>query len=81
MTVGDASNFLDIVLNFGSTEIKHDNLIAQMKRKGMKIVFYGDDTWTKLFPNSFYRQQGVSSFFVSDFYEVCRYPCTVLIEE
>lgn len=72
MTVGDTSNFLDIALNFGSTQIKYDNIISQMKRRGMKVVFYGDDTWTKLFPNSFYRAEGVPSFFVSDFYQVWR---------
>lgn len=70
MTVGDTSNFLDIALNFGSSQIKHDNIIAQMKRKGWKTVFYGDDTWIKLFPNMFYRYEGVTSFFVSDFYDV-----------
>ncbi|CAG7835545.1 unnamed protein product, partial [Allacma fusca] len=35
------------------------------------IVFYGDDTWLRLFPgNEFTRAEGVSSFFVTDFYEV-----------
>ena len=70
MTVGDTSNFLDIALNFGSSQIKYDNIVTQMKRKGLKVVFYGDDTWIKLFPHSFYRDEGVPSFFVSDFHEV-----------
>ena len=36
-----------------------------------KIVFYGDDTWIKLFPHSIFdRHQGLQSFFVTDFKEI-----------
>ncbi|KAI9686314.1 MAG: major facilitator super transporter protein, partial [Bogoriella megaspora] len=35
-----------------------------------KLVFYGDDTWLKLFPGFFSDSDGTSSFFVSDFTEV-----------
>lgn len=46
-----------------------DNLISQMKTQG-KIIFYGDNTWTKLFPDTFTRQgENVDSLFVNDFYE------------
>ena len=31
---------------------------------------FGDDTWSKLFPDTFSRQDPVSSFFVSDYTEV-----------
>ena len=30
-----------------------------------RLVFYGDDTWLKLFPGFFERADGTSSFFVS----------------
>ena len=30
-----------------------------------KLVFYGDDTWLKLFPGMFARHDGTTSFFVS----------------
>ena len=31
---------------------------------------YGDDTWLKLFPGRFTREEGTSSFFVTDYKEV-----------
>ena len=31
---------------------------------------FGDDTWTRLFPGKFLRQDPVTSFFVSDYKEV-----------
>ena len=38
----------------------------QLKAKpGGKLVMYGDDTWLKLFPQTFSRADGTSSFFVS----------------
>ena len=68
MTSGTVPNFIDLVLNFGASQINVDNLIWQMKSYG-KIVFYGDDTWTKLFPGIFSRQgENVDSLFVNDFY-------------
>lgn len=68
MTSGTVPNFIDLVLNFGASEMNVDNLISQMTTQG-KIVFYGDNTWTKLFPNTFTRQgENVDSLFVNDFY-------------
>ena len=34
------------------------------------MVFYGDDTWIRLFPNSFQRQDPTTSFYVNDYTEV-----------
>ena len=34
------------------------------------MTFFGDDTWTRLFPGKFLRQDPVTSFFVSDYTEV-----------
>ena len=56
--------------NFGSKELQEDNLIEQWKLKGRKLIFFGDDTWLKLFPNHFVRSDGTTSFFVSDYTEV-----------
>lgn len=44
--------------------------IAQMERSHMRMVHYGDDTWLKLFPNAFMREDGTTSFFVADYTEV-----------
>lgn len=43
-----------------------------MKRQNKSIVFYGDNVWTKMFPEEhFFKRKGenVDSFFVNDFYE------------
>ncbi|KAI0023171.1 GPI ethanolamine phosphate transferase [Xylariomycetidae sp. FL0641] len=76
MTTGSTPSFLDAILSFdeadtSSTLSVQDTWLAQMKAKGTgKLVMYGDDTWLKLFPDTFDRADGTSSFFVSDFTEV-----------
>lgn len=70
ITTGTVSSFIDILLNFGNTSIKQDNIIKQAKRNNKTMIFYGDDTWLKLFPNEFNRFEGTSSFYVVDFKEV-----------
>nr|CAD7590243.1 unnamed protein product [Timema genevievae] len=70
LTTGTVPNFIDVVLNLASPEISEDSILRQAMEHGNKIVFYGDDTWLKLFPDSFIRSEGTTSFFVSDFTEV-----------
>lgn len=70
MTVGSVSNFVDVVLNLGSSEVHQDNILSQAAKMKKNIIFYGDDTWIKLFPRVFSRYEGTTSFFVSDFIEV-----------
>lgn len=71
ITTGSVPSFLDVILNFAesdtsSTLATQDTWLAQMKAKGTgKMVMYGDDTWIKLFPESFDRADGTSSFFVA----------------
>jgi ethanolamine phosphate transferase 2 subunit G len=71
ITTGSIPSFLDVILNFAesdttSTLATQDTWLAQMKAKGTgKMVIYGDDTWIKLFPDSFDRMDGTSSFFVA----------------
>jgi ethanolaminephosphotransferase len=71
ITTGSIPSFLDVILNFAesdttSTLATQDTWLAQMKAKGTgKLVMYGDDTWIKLFPDSFDRMDGTSSFFVA----------------
>ncbi len=71
LTTGSIPSFLDVILNFAesdtsSTLAQQDTWLAQMraKRHG-KLIMYGDDTWLKLFPDTFSRADGTSSFFVS----------------
>ncbi|KAF2811135.1 alkaline phosphatase-like protein [Mytilinidion resinicola] len=71
ITTGSIPSFLDVILNFAesdttSTLAHQDTWLAQLKAKeGGKLVMYGDDTWLKLFPDTFSRADGTSSFFVS----------------
>ncbi|CZT05818.1 probable GPI ethanolamine phosphate transferase 3 [Rhynchosporium agropyri] len=79
ITTGSTPSFLDLILNFAesdtsSTLATQDTWLAQMKAKGTgKMIMYGDDTWLKLFPETFDRADGTSSFFVS----VSRDPVTI----
>ena len=59
-----------MVLNFDSAALQEDNLISQFKHAKKEIVFYGDDTWMRLFPEHFKRSDGTTSFFVTDYTEV-----------
>ncbi|KAH7299414.1 hypothetical protein KP509_24G010200 [Ceratopteris richardii] len=51
---GSIAGFLDAAFNF-NTQV---------------MVMYGDETWLHLFPDSFFRNDGVCSFFVKDRVEV-----------
>jgi ethanolamine phosphate transferase 2 subunit G len=68
---GSVPSFLDVILNFAESDttsslINQDNWLSQLKtRNHGKLVMYGDDTWLKLFPDTFSRADGTSSFFVS----------------
>ncbi|KAJ5279897.1 GPI ethanolamine phosphate transferase 2 [Penicillium angulare] len=75
MTTGSVPSFLDVILNIAesdtsSTLAYQDTWLAQLKARGDRLVMYGDDTWLKLFPGTFDRADGTTSFFVSDFVEV-----------
>jgi len=70
LTTGGIPGFIDVVFNFDSKSLQEDNLISQMKTANKKLVFYGDDTWMKLFPGHFARTDGTTSFFVTDYTEV-----------
>jgi ethanolaminephosphotransferase len=66
IVTGGIPSFSDYLNNFQSSAIDQDNIIWQMQRHSKCIAFYGDDTWIKLFPNSFSRYEGTTSFFVAD---------------
>ena len=71
LTTGSVPSFLDLILNFAESDTtsslaSQDTWLAQLQAKSGNLVFYGDDTWLKLFPESlFARSDGTSSFFVS----------------
>ncbi|KAJ8343991.1 hypothetical protein SKAU_G00313200 [Synaphobranchus kaupii] len=70
LTTGSIPGFMDVVMNLNSPALLEDNLLWQAKAAGKKIIFYGDDTWVRLFPKHFMEYDGTTSFFVSDYTEV-----------
>ncbi|KAL1963199.1 hypothetical protein VTN77DRAFT_8632 [Rasamsonia byssochlamydoides] len=76
ITTGSVPSFSDVILNLAESESMsdltyQDTILAQFKaRLKGRLVMYGDDTWLKLFPHTFDRADGTTSFFVSDFFEV-----------
>uniref|UniRef100_A0A182N1Y4 GPI ethanolamine phosphate transferase 2 C-terminal domain-containing protein n=1 Tax=Anopheles dirus TaxID=7168 RepID=A0A182N1Y4_9DIPT len=69
MTSGAVPSFLDVILNLGSPEMTLDTFLYQMKQRQQKVVFYGDNTWTNMFPDMFHRRgENADSLYVNDFY-------------
>ncbi|RNA44936.1 GPI ethanolamine phosphate transferase 2 [Brachionus plicatilis] len=69
---GIIPEFIDILWNFNTTYLAEDNIIRQFNLQNSPVIFYGDDTWLKLFrPNeSFVRYEGTTSFMASDYDQV-----------
>ena len=70
MISGTVPGMGDMIANFNSQEMIQDNLIKIWTEKNRTLTFFGDDTWIRLFPNSFVRSEGTHSFFVNDITEV-----------
>ncbi|KAM7155916.1 GPI ethanolamine phosphate transferase 2 isoform 3-T3 [Molossus nigricans] len=70
LMTGSLPGFVDVIRNFNSPTLLEDNVITQAKAAGKRIIFYGDETWVKLFPKHFVEYDGTTSFFVSDYTEV-----------
>uniref|UniRef100_A0A8C5AVZ3 GPI ethanolamine phosphate transferase 2 C-terminal domain-containing protein n=1 Tax=Gadus morhua TaxID=8049 RepID=A0A8C5AVZ3_GADMO len=70
LTTGSIPGFIDVVMNLNSPALLEDNLLWQAQAAGKRMIFYGDDTWLRLFPKLFMERDGTTSFFVSDYTEV-----------
>ncbi|XP_061642847.1 GPI ethanolamine phosphate transferase 2 isoform X3 [Phyllopteryx taeniolatus] len=68
LTTGSIPGFIDVLMNLNSPALLEDNLIWQAKTAGKKMIFYGDETWVRLFPKHFMEYDGTLSF-VSDYTE------------
>jgi predicted AlkP superfamily pyrophosphatase or phosphodiesterase len=69
MLSGGITNFFETSEEFGSSEVKEDNVLAQLRaRKGKRndIVFYGDYIWSPMFGKYFDRHQEYESLNVRD---------------
>lgn len=71
---GSLPGFVDVIRNLNSPVLLEDNVIRQAKAAGKRMIFYGDETWLKLFPKHFVEYDGTTSFFVSDYTEVSFLP-------
>ncbi|XP_050011566.1 GPI ethanolamine phosphate transferase 2 isoform X2 [Alexandromys fortis] len=70
LMTGSIPGFVDVIRNLNSPVLLEDNVIRQAKAAGKRMIFYGDETWLKLFPKHFVEYDGTTSFFVSDYIEV-----------
>ncbi|CAD5206704.1 unnamed protein product [Bursaphelenchus okinawaensis] len=66
MMTGSFPAFIEAGANFAAAEVEEDNLLSQMNNSAKHVVFYGDDTWTQLFPNYFSEAVPMDSFNVKD---------------
>lgn len=69
---GTPPTFVDVVRNLAAGELREPNFVheflAQRAPDGhaRTAVFYGDETWLKMFPHTFApRSEGTTSFFVT----------------
>ncbi|XP_053213454.1 GPI ethanolamine phosphate transferase 2-like [Panonychus citri] len=68
---GIKPNFLDLIRNLNAVSFNEDNLIDRAKQSGKRMIFYGDDTWLKMFPGeTFIRHDVTYSFFATDYTQV-----------
>lgn len=70
LMTGSIPGFIDVIRNLNSPVLLEDNVVTRAKAAGKRIIFYGDDTWVKLFPKHFVEYDGTTSFIVSDYTEV-----------
>lgn len=83
ITTGSVPSFSDVILNIAESEsmstLTHQDTILGQLKKGLpgKLVMYGDDTWLNLFPDTFDRSDGTTSFFVSVNTSTCSASCHI----
>lgn len=70
LLTGTVPGFGDVALNLNAAAIGEDNWVYQARTAGLRVAFYGDDTWLRILPGHFNRHDGTTSFFVSDYTEV-----------
>ncbi|VDM52616.1 unnamed protein product, partial [Angiostrongylus costaricensis] len=70
MTSGVVPTLISLVTNFFATENVEENWVNSAAAAGRRVIFFGDDTWLRLFPKAFDEAEGVTSFFVNDYTEV-----------
>lgn len=54
LTTGGLPTFGDISSSFDANQIGEDSWLRQLKRRNSTVFFSGDDTWTKLYDESYF---------------------------
>ncbi|CAH8648919.1 unnamed protein product [Heterobilharzia americana] len=67
LVTGRAPKFIDVLNNLNAEAMVDDNWVNRLAKLQWDLRFYGDDTWIKLFPNTFQTYEGTNSFYVNDF--------------
>ncbi|OLY81971.1 GPI ethanolamine phosphate transferase 2 [Smittium mucronatum] len=75
LMTGTIPNYIDAVTNLleqdSDSTSQQDSIIWQLVNNSNKTIhMFGDDTWLRLFPNSFAHYEGTTSFYVSDTVQV-----------
>jgi phosphatidylinositol glycan class O len=70
IVTGSLPTFIDVGSNFASQAIEEDSFIQQLVAHNKSIRFMGDDTWLRLFPDSFDMAHPYDSFNVEDLHTV-----------
>ncbi|KAI8464250.1 MAG: hypothetical protein J3K34DRAFT_492384 [Monoraphidium minutum] len=70
LLTGGLPTFLDVGSSFSASEVREDNLLAQLKAAGKAAAFVGDDTWQQLSPGAFEWAWPYPSFNVKDLHSV-----------
>lgn len=67
MMTGSVPGYFEMFLSLDQAkELTDDSLIRSASADGRSIVFYGDETWTKLFPTIFKRKNGIPLLSIAD---------------
>ncbi|RXG61307.1 GPI ethanolamine phosphate transferase 2 [Armadillidium vulgare] len=69
IVTGSIPSFMDVIFNFAAKQIVEENVVSSAHKKSLRIKFFGDETWLKLYPKTFTQYDAVTSFFVSDYTE------------
>eukprot|EP00884_Botryococcus_braunii_P021643 jgi/Botrbrau1/8162/Bobra.357_2s0008.1 len=63
---GSPPLFVDIGKSLSASVLVEDNLMWQLQAAGKKMVFMGDDTWTKLLPHTFTKAKAMASLNIQE---------------
>lgn len=67
---GNIPSFHEVLDNSISNKYQGDSILKSFAEQNLSMIFFGDNTWLRLFPEIFKRSDGTNSFYVNDYTEV-----------